>query len=82
MENPFEVSRGVNPQGVIDCLLGQTTRQAKAIHEANEQIGALKNQLQHAEMDKRKLAAEVDRLKNELREAQRLLDLEREGQIV
>jgi hypothetical protein len=34
-KDPFEERRRLNPQGVIDDLIAQTTRQAKVIHEKN-----------------------------------------------
>ncbi len=37
----FELRRKNDPQGVIDDLIGQTSRQAKAINEHKKQIETL-----------------------------------------
>lgn len=39
MINPFDERRQRDPQGVIDDLLGQITRQAVAIYEKNVKLG-------------------------------------------
>lgn len=36
--NPFDTRRQVDPQGLIDDLVAQTTRQAQAINALNKEI--------------------------------------------
>ena len=38
MKTTFEERRQTDPQGLIDDLVKETMKQAKAIHELNEQI--------------------------------------------
>jgi hypothetical protein len=42
----FEDRRKVNPQGVIDDLISQTTRQAVAIHSLTAEVERLRESLE------------------------------------
>lgn len=44
-DNPFDVRRIRDPQGAIDDLLKQSIRQAKTIHEKNQEIAKLAKEL-------------------------------------
>ncbi|RDJ35421.1 MAG: hypothetical protein DWQ19_11435 [Crenarchaeota archaeon] len=43
----FEERCQNNPQGVIDDLVKQTTRQAKAIHDQNKEIERLNGEIEN-----------------------------------
>ena len=51
MENPFNIRRISDPQGVIDDLVGQTTRQAVGIRTLEKEIERLKTLLADNNMD-------------------------------
>lgn len=50
-ENPFDVRRMSDPQGLIDDLVGQTSRQCKAIGDLMKEIDRLKILLTEAGID-------------------------------
>lgn len=43
----FGERRQTDPQGVIDDLIGQTTKQAKAIQELNQQLKKLEKEYEN-----------------------------------
>jgi len=43
-ENPFDTRRKEDPQGVIDDLLKQSTRQAGSIHRLREEVKELRKE--------------------------------------
>jgi polyhydroxyalkanoate synthesis regulator phasin len=48
-KDPFEERRQSDPQGLINDLVAQTVRQAKAIHELTKEVEQLKKQIQDLE---------------------------------
>lgn len=51
MENPFDLRRQNNPQGVIDDLLKQITRQCVGLRDAGVEVDRLKALLTEANID-------------------------------
>jgi hypothetical protein len=43
-KNPFDTRRQEDPQGVIDDLLKQTSKQAKRIHDLSEEVKGLRKE--------------------------------------
>jgi len=50
--DPFDVRRHKDPQGLIDDLVQQTTRQARAIYDLGQEIARLKKAIEAAEKKK------------------------------
>lgn len=59
MENPFDSRRINDPQGLIDDLVSQTTRQAQAIRALNLEIKSLKETIEKQNKKENKLIGDL-----------------------
>lgn len=51
MNTAFEDRRQNDPQGLIDDLVKQTTKQAKSIHDLTKEVESLKKELEKLKKD-------------------------------
>ena len=59
LENPFDIRRINDPQGVIDDLIAQTTRQAQSIRSLNLEIEELKKTIEKQNKKEKKLIGDL-----------------------
>ncbi len=59
MENPFDSRRINDPQGLIDDLVSQTTRQAQAIRALNLEVKSLKETIEKQNKKEKKLIGDL-----------------------
>ena len=59
LENPFDSRRINDPQGLIDDLVSQTTRQAQAIRALNLEVKSLKETIEKQNKKEKKLIGDL-----------------------